>query len=167
MVFLGTAGLISAGLSNAESAAAPVPRRSGSLLVTWNNGTVATHRFAITCYRHPRWLFLATPNIPLAVKSDGSYTDNLVPRRDRSAYVYLIVDPRGRSVHGRTLSFQGADDSSGVELEGEFSRHAFDNANGGAGTVRVSSNGSSGSLKFTQSADFPGTFTFSLTWACH
>lgn len=135
----------------------------GTAHVTLTDGSSQAYR--INCYLHPTSLFLSTPNVPLAVKRDGSYTNDVSPR-DGGAFMYLIADPPGTQVHGRTIEYTSVPDTANLFVQGEFEDE--DGYFGGSSDylqsaeLEVDAQGSSGRLEWTET-DGTG---FTAQWEC-
>jgi hypothetical protein len=135
--------------------------RGAAHVVLTGSGT--SHDYGITCYRHPASVFLATPNIPLAVRSDGSYTDNLIPRNG-GAFMYLVVDPPD-SVHGQTIEYSDTPDAEHLFAQGDFGdSHGFGGSADSlqSAELRVAADGRSGRLVW-RDTDGSG---YTATWRC-
>lgn len=147
----------------AEAPPAAVKTAPGTAHVTLTDGSSQTYR--INCYLHPTSLFLSTPNVPLAVKRDGSYTNDVSPR-DGGAFMYLIADPPGTQVHGRPIEYTSVRDTASLFVQGEFEDE--DGYFGGSSDylrsaeLEVDAQGSSGRLEWTET-DGTG---FTAQWEC-
>ena len=152
--------------SQTEPAQAPpaaVKTAPGTAEVTLSDGS--SHAYRINCYLHPTSLFLSTPNVPLAVKQDGSYTDDVSPR-DGGPFIYLIADPPGEQVHGRTIEYTSVRDTENLLVQGEFGDEGgyFGGSSDylQSAELEVDAQGLSGRLEWTET-DGTG---FTARWEC-
>jgi hypothetical protein len=96
---------------------AAVKTAPGTAQVTLTDGS--SHAFRVNCYLHPTSVFVSTPNIPLAVKADNTYTNDVSPRYG-DAFMYLIADPPGTGVHGETIEYNSVPDTAHLFVQGDF-----------------------------------------------
>lgn len=166
----GSGGTESAGTAPASSATAPVEAPAatvktapGTAQVTLADGS--SHAYRIDCYLHPTSVFVSTPNVPLAVREDGSYTNDVSPRYG-DAYMYLIADPPGTQVHGTTIEYTSVPDTASLFVQGDFGNE--EGYFGGSSDylqsaeLEVDSQGRAGQLEWTET-DGSG---FTAQWDC-
>lgn len=156
------ASTVTAPADPVEPAPAAVRTAPGTAQVTLTSGS--SHTYGINCYLHPTSVFISTPNIPLAVKADGGYTNDVSPR-DGGAFMYLIADPPGTQVHGQTIGYTSVPDTANLFVQGDFG-----NGEGFGGSsdylqsaeLEVDTQGRAGQLDWTDT-DGSG---FTAKWEC-
>jgi hypothetical protein len=145
-----------------EPVSASVKSVPGSAQVTLTSGSA--HDYRIDCYLHPTSVFVSTSNIPLAVKEDGTYTNDVSPR-DNGAFMYLIANPPETQVHGQTVEYTSVRDTGNLLVQGDFGN---DEGFGGssdyleAARLDVDPEGKAGELEWTDT-DGSG---FTASWEC-
>jgi hypothetical protein len=145
-----------------EPPPATVTTVPGTAEVTLTSGS--SHTYPIDCYLHPTSVFLSTPNVPLMVKADGTYTNDVSPR-DGGAFMYLIADPPGTQIHGKTIEYTTVPDTASIFVQGDFG-----NGEGFGGSsdylqfaeLEVDAQGKSGQLDW---ADTDGS-GYTAIWNC-
>lgn len=142
--------------------AAMAPTFNGTAQVETSKGS--SHSYEVICAKAPSSVFVATPNIDMEARVDGTYTGELLPD-DESPYMYLIDSPSGRSVSGRTTTYSSPQEAEDLNVNGSF---GSDQGFGGSteylesAVLKVSSDSLQGSLRIQEE----GGTGFTLTWEC-